>query len=193
MHSIIGRLVAPGVTAVAIAAVFAACSHDAPTSYADAAHPMRDVAISRPVDLGGCDSLAVTEAGLHAFDMFAEGVQVYRWDGSAWRFVAPRADLFANEGGDGLVGTHFAGPTWKSKGGSAVVGSVLRRCTPDANAIPWLLLAGTPDGEPGVFEKVKFLQRLQTVGGNAPSTPGSVVGEVREVAYTALYRFYRSE
>jgi len=193
MNSTTLRTITRSLAAIATVAIFAACAYDAPTSYGDGTSPKRDLLGDRPVDLGSCDSLAVTDASLHAFDMFGVGVQIYRWDGATWRFVAPRADLYGDAAGNGLVGTHFGGPTWKSKGGSSVVGTTIRRCTPDANSIPWLLLTGTPDGEPGVFEKVKLLQRLQTVGGNAPSTPGSVIGEVREVAYTALYRFYQSQ
>ena len=35
------------------------------------------------------------------------------------------------------------------------------------------------------------IQRVNTVGGVAPSTAGSVVGEIAEVPYTAEYFFYR--
>src|SRR5690349_17996832 len=67
-----------------------------------------------------------------------KGVQIYRRNGTAWVFVAPRADLFGNKGQ--LVTTHFAGPTWKAKDGSTVVGTVEERATVDATAIPSLRL-----------------------------------------------------
>jgi hypothetical protein len=73
------------------------------------------------------------------------------------------------------------------------VGTVMRRCTPDANAIPWLLLSATPGGEPGIFRRTTYIQRVSTVGGLAPASAGLVVGEVREVPYTAVYRFFRAD
>ena len=44
-------------------------------------------------------------------------------------------------GENGVVGIHYGGPTWESLSGSKVVGAVIDRATPDASAIPWLLLA----------------------------------------------------
>jgi len=38
---------------------------------------------------------------------------------------------------------------------------------------------------------VNFIQRLRTVGGNAPTTPGTL-GQVAKIPYTADYLFYRS-
>jgi hypothetical protein len=38
--------------------------------------------------------------------VYAEGVQIYRWNGTSWVFVAPEAVLFADTGGHGAVGFH---------------------------------------------------------------------------------------
>src|SRR3954454_15209819 len=46
----------------------------------------------------------------------ATGVQIYTCTATGWTFVAPRADLFDDNGK--LIITHFAGPTWESKDGS---------------------------------------------------------------------------
>ena len=66
-------------------------------------------------------------------------------DGTAWTFVAPRADLVGDNGQ--LIVKHFAGPTWQATDGSSVKGTVLQRATvadKDGNpAIPWLLLQAT--------------------------------------------------
>jgi hypothetical protein len=123
--------------------------------------------------------------------VYAKGVQIYRWDGQAWAPVGPSAKLYADAGGNGLVGTHFAGPRWQSLSGSTVRGEVLDRCVYDANAIPWLSLKGIPETGPGVFAHTTFIQRVNTVGGKAPSAPGSL-NEVVEVPYTAEYYFYRA-
>jgi hypothetical protein len=126
-----------------------------------------------------------------ALQVYAEGVQIYRWTGTAWAFVAPEALLFADGEGHGTIGTHYAGPTWESNSGSKVVGSVFDRCTPNPDAIPWLLLDAVSSSGPGIFQRVTHIQRLNTVGGLAPSEPGDVPGEEVRVPYTAVYVFYR--
>ena len=65
-----------------------------------------------------------------AFHVYAEGVQIYRWDGAGWVFAGPEAVLWADAGGHGVVGTHYAGPTWESLSGSTVRGTVVYRCRP---------------------------------------------------------------
>jgi hypothetical protein len=149
---------------------------------------------SRFPDLGNCTQLQVPEGSQISFHVFGIGVQVYRWDGSKWVFSNPEANLYADAGGNGLVGTHFsepfANPNWLTLSGSRVVGTVLERCTPDASAIAWLKLSADNSGT-GVFNQTSFIQRLNTVGGLAPATPGTVVGEEARVPYTADYFFYR--
>jgi hypothetical protein len=72
-----------------------------------------------------------------------------------------------------------------------VVGAVSKRCTASPDAIPWLLLRAISSEGPGVFNGVTHIQRVNTVGGTAPTEAGSL-GEVREIAYTAEYFFYRA-
>lgn len=145
----------------------------------------------RGPDLGDCPNLHAPADQNVAFHVYAEGVQIYRWSGTSWDFVAPEALLFADAEGHGVVGTHFAGPTWQSVSGSKVVGAVLDRCTPDPAAIPWLLLTAVASDGPGIFGRVTLIQRVDTLGGLAPSDPGGFVGEVARVPYTATYFFYR--
>jgi hypothetical protein len=139
-----------------------------------------------------CDSLNPPGGSKLAAHFHASGVQIYRWSGSAWTFVAPDAVLYADPGHENKVGRHFAGPTWESVGGSTVVGGAVRRCTPDSTAIPWLSLTATSGDKPGIFRRVTFIQRTHTVGGVAPSVPGTSVGEEARVPYRAEYLFYRS-
>jgi hypothetical protein len=136
-------------------------------------------------------NLDVQDGSKLGFHAYAEGVQIYRWNGATWTFVAPDAVLYASPGNDGVVGSHYAGPTWESNSGSKVVGAVLERCTPDAASIPWLLLGAVAGEGPGIFGRVTFIQRVNTVGGNAPTGPGTFVGDEARVPYTALYLFYR--
>jgi len=140
-----------------------------------------------------CDSLQVQAGNQLAFRMYARGVQIYRWNGSTWQFVAPSATLFADPDYHAQVGIHYAGPTWQSNSGSFVKAARQADCTPDPTAIPWLLLQATSTNGPGVFSRVSYVQRVDTAGGKAPAYAGSSVGESAEVPYTAVYYFYRAE
>jgi len=147
---------------------------------------------SREPDLSACPSIQVPPGNVVAFHVYAVGVQIYQWNGSAWAFVAPSARLFADAGYHGQVGTHYADPTWESNSGSKVLGARQAGCTPDPNSIPWLRLGAVSSQGPGIFHRVSFVQRVNTVGGDAPSSPGSTNGQVTEVPYTAEYYFYRA-
>jgi hypothetical protein len=146
---------------------------------------------NRAPDLGAFPSLQVPAGNKVAFQAYAEGVQIYRWNGASWTFVAPEAVLFTHAGG-GVVGSHYAGPTWESASGGTVVGAVVARGTADPNAIDWLLLEAKANEGPGIFAKVTYIQRVSTVGGKAPTAPGTQVGEEVRVPYAAEYFFYRA-
>src|SRR5262249_34565645 len=64
----------------------------------------------RGPDLSACPNLQAPEGNVVAFHVYALGVQIYQWNGSAWVFVAPSARLFADAGHHGQVGIHYAGP-----------------------------------------------------------------------------------
>ena len=130
------------------------------------------------------------------FHGYAQGVQIYTWNGNDWGSAVPRATLFDDDGN--VVIAHFGtpnGPAWKSNSGSEVVGKLPpKKVTPDLSAIPWLLLpANEPFTHgPGIFANITFIHRVNTVGGIAPEDPGAFVGQVVEVPYTADYFFYRN-
>jgi hypothetical protein len=135
----------------------------------------------------------VVSDGKVAFHAYAAGVQIYRWSGTAWTFVAPEAALYADAGDHGEVAIHYAGPTWESESGSKVVGARVDGVTVDPTAIQWLLLRAVSTEGPGIFHRVTYIQRINTTGGLAPATPGNAVGDVVRVPYTAEYVFYRAE
>ena len=141
----------------------------------------------RTPDLGACSDLEAD--GTLAYHVYAKGVQIYRWTGSAWTLVGPDATLSADAAGNSIVGTHYEGPKWESNSGGKVAGTVAKRC-PQPNAIPWLLLDAVAEG-PGIFHRVTQIQRVNTVGGVAPAAPGAFVGAQERVAYSAEYFFYR--
>jgi uncharacterized protein DUF3455 len=182
---------------VIAAALSSACSDNAPTAATAATAIAPGVAAAdlsdgnRLPDLTGCEHLAAPVGSTLLLRTFGIGVQIYHWNGTSWGTATPSATIYADAGGEGEVASHFAGPTWQSNSGGSVVGTVTDRCTPDAASIAWLSLSGVHDG-PGIFEKVNFIQRLHTVGGNPPSTSGSFLGEERRVPYTADYLFYEA-
>ena len=126
------------------------------------------------------------------------GVQIYMCNGlatgPAWTFVAPQANLLKDDGR--MVGTHFIGPTWQGNDGSTVSGAKAAGATVDATALPWLLLNVTGHGtDAGYFSDVTAIQRLATVGGNAPTTgcDADHLGAIVQVPYSAEYVFYKTK
>jgi hypothetical protein len=148
---------------------------------------------NRAPDLGPYQDLKVEAGHKVAFHAYAAGVQIYRWNGAKWDFVEPEALLFANEDGTGVVGIHYGGPTWESNSGSTVVGMLEKRATADPDSIDWLRLKAKSSSGPGIFDGVTFIQRVNTVGGLAPTQPGDSVGEEARIPYTAEYFFYRAQ
>lgn len=142
-----------------------------------------------------CQSLQVDVGNKLAFHVYARGVQIYKWNGATWDFVAPVATLYAEQNYFGEVGTHYVGPNWESKSGSKVQGRRVlgRDCTPDPNSIAWILLERVSSSGAGIFTAVTYIQRVNTVGGIPPATQGSTPGETKEVPYTAEYYFYREQ
>jgi hypothetical protein len=125
----------------------------------------------------------------------AVGVQIYgcgvtATGGYAWSLTGPRADLYKH---GKLIATHFAGPTWKAKRGSQVVGARVNGVNVDPTAIDWLLLKATST-TPGRFGATTYIQRIRTTGGLAPAAAdctAGTVGTAREVPYTADYVFFK--
>jgi hypothetical protein len=114
------------------------------------------------------------------------GDQIYGCVNGNWALKAPDAKLLNEEGS--VIGRHFAGPTWQLKDGSRIKGKVVaKQVAPDATAVPWLLLESV--GGTGRLEAVRFIQRTETHGGNAPDGSCSQ-SAVRRVPYTATYSFY---
>ena len=131
----------------------------------------------------------------------AKGVQIYECrakkdqvGGYEWAFVAPEADLFDARGN--RIGRHYAGPHWESTDGSKILGTLKERAdAPVADAIPWLLLAAKSVGADGSFSKVTSIQRVNTVGGVAPTGGCSqaAAGTPARINYTADYYFFTTK
>ena len=139
--------------------------------------------------------------------------------GFAWILFTPQATLFTDN--DKQVITHFFSPnpfenntnagvvadgtiraTWQDSRDTSTVWAMAIAASSDAafvapDALPWLLLdvVGAQDGPTGGHRLTStvFIQRLNTVGGIAPSTgcaQATDVGKRASVPYTADYLFY---
>jgi len=139
-----------------------------------------------------CDSVNVPDGHRVTGHVYALGVQIYRWSGTNWVFIAPEATLFADSCYAREVGIHYAGPTWEANDGSKVVGARIAGCTPERGAIPWLLLGATSAPDRGMFSRLSHIQRVNTIGGTAPAEAGLFVGDEARVPYTTEYYFYRA-
>jgi hypothetical protein len=130
-----------------------------------------------------------------AIEAFGKGVQIYTCKAAAatyaWTLKAPEATLSDAKGN--VIGKHFAGPSWQANDGSTVVGEALNASpSPDAGAIPWIVLHAKSQTGNGVMSKVAYVVRTRTEGGVAPATgcdAGHVNAEVR-VPYSAVYIFF---
>jgi Protein of unknown function (DUF3455) len=162
---------------------------------------LADLAYAEPAAPPVPGKIAVPEGNKLYLVAHAVGVQIYSCNatsggGFGWRFVAPRADLYADNGK--LVATHFAGPRWQARDGSVVTGQRVDGVNVDPSAIDWLLLSASaasgPDGDR--FAGTTFIQRIATTGGLIPgpaSCNEETVGNTEEVAYTADYTFWKAD
>ncbi len=123
-----------------------------------------------------------------ALSSHGEGVQIYSCSQSAWTLKAPEAVLFDEKGNQ--IGKHYGGPSWELSDGSLITGELAAKDPgPTETAIPWLLLKVKTNSGKGLFAKVAVLQRIETVGGQAPKGACRQGDEVR-APYTATYRFF---
>ena len=129
-------------------------------------------------------------------EALAAGVQVYECvtDSNAnykWHFKGPEARLVDKGGRD--LGKHYGGPTWEAPDGSKVVAEVRSQAkSPDATAIPHLLLKAKATSGSGTYGNVRSIQRVATEGGRAPEVGCSKenFAQVARVPYRATYYFY---
>ena len=127
----------------------------------------------------------------------ATGWQIYTCGAGAdgkpqWTLKGPDADLHDKKGA--VIGHHSAGPAWKYKDGSQVIGKAVAHVdAPDSKGVAWLLLTAIGHSGDGLFANVTSVQRLHTEGGQPPAAsecdPSKPSPEVRS-SYTADYYFY---
>jgi len=109
----------------------------------------------------------------------------------SWTLKAPEAELHDDAGA--VIGSHYAGPTWKHKDGSEVTGKAAARVDAiDPGSIPWLLVKVVSHSGNGLLASVTSIQRVHTHGGQAPAEgcDESHKGAETKSSYTADYYFY---
>ncbi|MCA8273735.1 DUF3455 domain-containing protein [Burkholderia sp. AU30280] len=168
--------------------------------------PTRDtlLAIVAGVSFAACTAPAYADAGLTppepataVLSTTATGVQIYACEYDhdhrlAWTFQRPEAMLFDASGT--LVVRHGAGPSWEALDGSRITGKKLAEApSARAGSIAQLLLAATPaaTGATGTLAGVRFVQRLDTVGGTPPDAGCSTEHAVGRFPYFARYVFLK--
>jgi hypothetical protein len=192
------------VSAVLVLVVAVAACFVAPATSTGAAVPICDQ-LGPLVPPSVPAALAAPSGAMLAKRVHAVGVQIYtctRPTGGgatapySWALKAPDAKLYDTS--CTLVGTHGAGPSWRSEAdGSTVVGTAVASVdAPDKHtAIPWLLLNAISHTGSGVLSDVIAVQRVDTQGGVAPTSgcDAAHVGSDTSVTYTATYYFYKGK
>jgi hypothetical protein len=142
------------------------------------------------------DTIAVP-AGLEVvLYAHATGSQIYTCQSAAdgkfaWTLKAPEADLHDRK--DKVIGTHFAGPTWKLKDGSEVTGKAAAKVDSlGGESIPWLLVNVVGHAGKGLLDSVTTIQRIRTHGGMPPNDlcDAAHINTETKSSYTADYYFY---
>jgi hypothetical protein len=128
-----------------------------------------------------------------------EGFQIYTCaatpTGPKWTLKAPDAKLLDASGK--VIGTHFAGPTWKLSDGSQVQGELIAsKPSPESDSIPWLLLRAKAETATASFRSIAVVRRTETRGGVAPASGcenQSDLDKTARIPYTATYTFYTNQ
>jgi hypothetical protein len=125
----------------------------------------------------------------------ASGVQTYSCEFDAqhrlgWVFKSPQAILFDTSGQAAV--RHGGGPSWEGEDGSRIQGRVVAQQPSTTPAsIPQLLLETHSTAGSGTLASIRYVQRVHTVGGLAPSASCSTEHETGSSPYLADYIFYR--
>jgi Protein of unknown function (DUF3455) len=142
------------------------------------------------------DALKVPDGNNLQLTLHAKGDQVFHCVQKAgvysWKWHAPEAKLYDTQT-KAEVGSHGAGPSWTYKDGSSVTAKVLQKVdAQDKTAAPWLLLEATGHKGEGLFTLTRYIQRINTQGGIAPSSgcDSNHLGSEKRVAYMADYVFF---
>jgi Protein of unknown function (DUF3455) len=144
-------------------------------------------------------SIVVPTGARQVLQVKGEGFQIYTCTSTLqspkWVLTAPDARLLDAAGH--IVGTHFAGPSWKLSDGGEVVGQLIAsQPSSESDSIPWLLLRAKLGTATGSLAGIAFIRRTNTHGGTS-GTVGCQAdtdrGKSEKIPYTATYTFYAAQ
>jgi len=136
---------------------------------------------------------APTEAD-PVLELAAIGVQIFRCeqdkDSFRWTFRQPEAELRDARGQ--VVGHHGANYSFEQIDGSRLIGTIVGYDSAASDdALRWLLLRTQSYGH-GEFEKMTYVQRVETSGGMPPAQcSADQVNQILRVPFSAKFIFYR--
>jgi hypothetical protein len=148
---------------------------------------------TRPA-LGLFSSIKAPDGVEPVLQLAGQGVQIFRCEARAggyqWIFRQPDAQL-TDAGGQALV-HHGASYSFEHVDGSRLIGEIAaHQSPPSSDALPWLLLSTRSYGD-GALAGVRYVQRIDTVGGLPPSKcEAAQVNMLLRVAFSANFVFYR--
>ncbi|HWY73327.1 MAG TPA: DUF3455 domain-containing protein [Burkholderiaceae bacterium] len=127
-------------------------------------------------------------------ELVATGVQIFRCEADKesfhWVFRLPEAELRDARGL--VVAHHGANYSFEDVDGSRLIGTIVGYdSAPNDNSVHWLLLRTQSYGQ-GEFEKVTYVQRVDTSGGMPPAQcSAEQVNQILRVPFSAKFIFYR--
>lgn len=128
-------------------------------------------------------------AGLKIIGQFVVGTGTQTYTCTGGRFTGssvPEAGLF--DGANRRI-HHFGGPSWQSEADGSLITAAPVANSAVPGSIPELLLEVKTHSGAGLLSTVTHIQRMNTFGGVAPSTP-CTDGQKTSVAYNANYIFW---
>jgi hypothetical protein len=127
-------------------------------------------------------------------EMAATGVQIFRCesdkDAFHWAFRLPEAEL--RDGRGQLVGHHGVNYSFEHIDGSRLIGTIVGYdSAPGDNSLRWLLLRTQSYGQ-GQFDKITYVQRVETSRGMPPAQcSAEQLNQILRVPFSAKFIFYR--
>jgi len=110
-----------------------------------------------------------------------------------WAFAEPSAVLW-DYYRTAVLGKYYGSPTWEASDGSKVTGKQVAISAVPGGNIPLQLVQANPTTGTGAMSGITYIQRINTVGGDAPTTPCTMAsaGARQQVKYQADYVMYKA-
>lgn len=144
--------------------------------------------------LGFFSNIKAPSDQVPVLQLAGQGVQIFRCEkretGMAWVFRQPEAELFDSAGK--AVGRHGASFSFEHIDGSRLISTIVANDeAPQATDLRWLLMT-TRSYNRGTFERVTYVQRVNTKGGLPPTRcDAAQSGQLLRIDFKADFVFYR--